>query len=225
MKRRAVALLVLSASRLLAGDATPPAPGAEAGPPVETASSPVRIWVDQIGYRTMGRKMAVVASDAALPDNLQIELHDAKTKATVWTSKDHAGMLAVFNGGQKDRDSNDVVAQLDFSVFKTPGRYYFALLGSSPLRSYQFNIAANPYYEAGLAAWKAFYYNRADGDKPEKYAGIWNHGKAFLGPGQATEAKVYAWAGGRWPDQIGKEVIDQKAYDVHGGWWDAGDHQ
>ena len=214
MNHSALMLLCLLPAALLAGGEAPA---------VVTTSSAIRIWVDQIGYRIAGRKMAVVASDSSLPDGLDIELRDARSDAAVWKLKDSPSSLEAFNKGRKDADSGDCVAQLDFSVFKTPGRYYFALLGSSPLRSYQFNIAANPYYEAGLAAWKAFYYNRADGDKPEKYAGIWNHGKAFLGPGQATEAKVYAWAGGRWPDQIGKEVIDQKAYDVHGGWWDAGD--
>ena len=59
---------------------------------------------------------------------------------------------------------------------------------------------------------------------PRNSAASWNHGHAFLGPNQATEAKVYKWkVGNRWPDHIGDEVIDPKTYDVHGGYWDAGD--
>ncbi len=226
--KRAAAMIVLSSTALVAGEA-PAAPAAAAAalsaaaPMVVTASSAVRLWVDQIGYRTSGRKLAIVASDAALPDGLQIELRDAHTNAVVWAQKDHAGSYVPSNGGQKDRDSNDFVAQLDFSSCKAPGRYYLVLLGAEPMRSYQFNIAEHPHREAGLAAWKAFWYSRADGEKLEKYGGAWNHGKAFLGPNQATEAKVYQWAGGRWPDSVGKEIIDPKPYDVHGGWWDAGD--
>ena len=45
------------------------------------ASSPIRIWVDQIGYRTEGNKMAVIASDHASPDDLRIELRDEKTES------------------------------------------------------------------------------------------------------------------------------------------------
>jgi endoglucanase len=193
-------------------------------PPVVTTASPLRIWVDQIGYRTAGRKMAVLASDSALPEEFQIELREDKGDKVVWKLIDHPKGLQPFNGGRKDGDSGDFVAQLDFSEFISPGRYYFAITSPAPVRSYRFNIAERPYRDAGLAAWKAFYYNRADGEKLEKHAGPWNHGKAFLGPNQATEAKVYRWIPGKaWHDTVGTEVIDPKTYDVHGGWWDAGD--
>lgn len=193
-------------------------------PPAVTAASPIRIWVDQIGYRTTGRKMAVVATEGSPLENLPIELRAETGDRVVWKLQDHPKALGVFNGGRRDPDSGDVVAQLDFTEFVTPGRYYFVLGDSNATRSYKFNIGDRPYREAGLALWKAFYYNRADGEKLEKHGGIWNHGKAFLGPNQATEAKVYKWIPGhRWPDKIGTEVIDPKAYDVHGGWWDAGD--
>jgi hypothetical protein len=193
-------------------------------PPAVTLSSPIRLWVDQIGYQTKGRKMAVVASDSPLPESLPIELRDDKTEKTVWKLADQPRALQPFGGGQRDRDSGDYVAQLDFSEFAAPGRYYFVLAGPSPVRSYKFNLAERPYREAGLAAWKAFYYNRADGEKLEKHGGLWNHGRAFLGPNQASEAKVYKWIQGKaWHDTVGTEVIDPKTYDVHGGWWDAGD--
>ena len=215
MKRLAVVLI-------LAGWACSSA--AAAAPPVVTRTSPIRIWVDQIGYRTAGPKLAVVASDTALPDGLQIELCDAQTDAVAWKLTDHPTALTKFANGNKDKESGEFLDHLDFSSFSIPGRYYLALTAPNNLRSYQFNLADNPYYAAGVAAWKAYYYNRADGEKPEKYAGLWSHGKAFMGPGQATEAQVYAWDGKNgWPGKIGTEVIDPKTYDVHGGWWDAGD--
>lgn len=193
-------------------------------PPVVTWTSPIRIWVDQIGYRTDGNKMAVIASDDAIPDDLRIELRDEKSNRAVWKLSDHPEALTKFDHGNKDHESGDFVDHLDFSNFTAPGRYYLALTAPYQLRSYKFNIAKNPYFQSGLASWKAYYYNRADGEIPAKFGGLWNHGRAFLGPNQATEAKVYKWkVGNRWPDHIGDEVIDPKTYDVHGGYWDAGD--
>src|SRR5579862_764768 len=193
-------------------------------PPPVTAASPLRLWVDQIGYRTAGRKMAVVASSGPIPDVLSIELRDDKTGKAVWTSVEHPDALKKVNGGQKDRDSDDFVSQLDFTEFKTPGRYYFAWAAPEAARSYRFAVADQPYREPGLSAWKAFYYNRADGEKLQKHGGLWHHGKAFLGAGQAGEAKVYKWIPGKaWTDTVGTELMDPKTYDVHGGWWDAGD--
>src|SRR5579863_10514135 len=184
MARSALWLSVAWAGALAAGGDLPR--------PVTTAS-PVRIWVDQIGYRTQGRKMAVIASDAPIPEGLPIELRSEAGDLAVWKLKDHPSALQPYNGGRRDPDSGDQVAQLDFSDFSAPGRYYFSLTGPDPVRSYKFNIAERPYRDAGLALWKAFYYNRADGEKLEKHGGRWNHGKAFLGPNQATEAKVYRW--------------------------------
>jgi hypothetical protein len=69
---------------VVCGPALPAGEDTAAGLPSVTTSSPLRIWVDQIGYRAQGKKMAVVASDAALPAVLEIELRDAKTGAAVW---------------------------------------------------------------------------------------------------------------------------------------------
>ena len=96
-------------------------------PPVVTRSSPIRIWVDQIGYRTDGNKMAVIASDQAIPDDLRIELRDEKSNRAVWKLSDHPAALTKFDHGNKDRESGDFVDQLDFSEFTAPGRYYLAL--------------------------------------------------------------------------------------------------
>ena len=193
-------------------------------PPAVTAKSALRIWVDQIGYRAGGGKRAIVASDKEIPKNVEFELCDAKTNEPVWKSTADAAALKPFNQGRKDNDSGEFILQLDFSAFTTPGRYYIALsAGGTRERSYVFNIADNVYKETGLAAWKAFYYQRADCDKPEKYGGAWNHGPNHVGPNQAAEAKIYKWGGARWFEPVGKEIADPTPYDVRGGWWDAGD--
>jgi hypothetical protein len=192
--------------------------------PILTAKSPIHIWVDQIGYRTSSKKVLVIASNNAIPAELELELRDAKSHQAVWKSKDDAKCVKPFNDGKKDGASGDFITHLDLSDFKTPGRYFVALLApGTPGRSCAFNIGDNIYEAAGLASWKAFYYQRADGEKPEKYAGLWNHGVAFQGPNQAKEARIYKWTGARWFEPVGKEVADPTAYDVSGGWWDAGD--
>ncbi len=102
------------------------------------------------------------------------------------------------------------------------GRYYVQIGGSPPERSYLFNIGDYVYRGSGIAAWKSLYFQRADGPKPEKYAGPWNDSAAYWGPGQAKDAKVYHWEKNQHWDPISGPVIDEKGHDVSGSWWDAG---
>ena len=82
------------AAELVNSSEPTPAAGRSSAPPGEsfpvvTPSSTNCIWVDQIGYRTQRKKMAVIASDTALPDNPQIELRDEKTGRAVWKLSAH----------------------------------------------------------------------------------------------------------------------------------------
>ena len=146
-----VAFLLLSICAISAGAETPSA---------VTRTSPIRVWVDQINaMRSPARKSPSSASDArALPDEMQIELRDAKTGRAVWKSR--AGSLTKYNAGKKDNESGEYIAHLDFSDFRKPGRYYFAWEAPVTLRSYMFNIAEHPFHDSGLAAWKAYYLSR-----------------------------------------------------------------
>ncbi len=191
-------------------------------PPAVTAKSPVRIWVDQIGYRTASRKIVIVASDQPLPADLAIEVCDAKTLRPVWVLKDHAAALKPYKNGQKDGESGEYLAHLDLSDLKMPGRYFVAVVRQDRERSYAFSIGPDVYRAPGFASWKAFYYNRADHEIPEKYGGLWTHKMDHRGPNQATEARVYKWTGAPHYDPVGKEVADPAPHDVSGGWWDAG---
>jgi hypothetical protein len=201
----------------------PAAFAADGLPPAVTAKSPVRVWVDQIGYRPSARKIVIVAGDAQLPEVLDFAVCDAKTGKTVWQLTDHPHALQDFNEGRKDGESGEFTSHLDLSDLKAPGRYYVLLASARPPeRSFQFNVADNVYQAAGLASWKAFYYNRADQEIPEKYGGLWTHKMSHRGPKQATEARVYTWTGAAHWDPVGKEVADPTPHDVSGGWWDAG---
>ncbi|GMV80346.1 MAG: hypothetical protein AMXMBFR7_15300 [Planctomycetota bacterium] len=193
-------------------------------PPLVTQKTPVRVWVDQIGFRPSARKLLVVASDAALPAGQAFELCEAESGKTVLAADELAKRLKVSNGGQKDGASGDFVTHLDLSDFETPGRYYVKYqAGGGAVRSCAFNIAPDVYKETGLAAWKSIYWQRADCEKPAPYAEDWTHGPAFLGPKQAKEAQRYVWKGARHFEPVGDTPAGEQTYDVSGGWWDAGD--
>jgi len=194
-------------------------------PPPVTLRSPIRVWVDQLGYRTAGRKILIIASDKPLPrdETLMFDLTEATTLKVVWSSFDHPEAIRRFHDGRKDGESGDCVAQLDLTGFKKPGRYFVAVRGEENAeRSYLFNIGDDVYRHSALAAWKMLYYNRADTAKPEKHAGPWHHQPAHRGPHQATQARVYAWTGKPHWEPVGSEVADPTPRDVSGGWWDAG---
>lgn len=183
----------------------------------------VKVFVDQIGYRTNGRKVAILGSPDALPEKITAKLIDVKTGKEVWKSEGKENAIRIFKNNQKDGESGDYVAHLDFSDFKTPGRYQAVVnAGGEESKSYEFNIADNVYRDAGLAAWRSLYYQRADTELPEKYAGPWAHKADHRGPNQATEARVYKWNGNKHWDPVGTEVADPAPHDVSGSWWDAG---
>ena len=126
---------------------------------VNTDKSPVRVWVDQIGYRPDVRKLLIVAADQPIPKDLDLQLVNAKTGKVVWKLAGNADALKIKNNGNKDGESGDYLAHLDLSGLKTAGRYYVLIASAQPAeRSHLFNVAENVYYASGIAAWKTFYF-------------------------------------------------------------------
>src|SRR4051812_2594120 len=117
MAVRTALLIVVLALSVRAQDKPPELP------PALTPQSPIRIWANQIGYRPAARKIVIVASDNALPQELAIEVRASATGAAVWSLKDNPGALKPFNNGQKDAESGDFIAHLDISKLDKPGRY------------------------------------------------------------------------------------------------------
>lgn len=193
-------------------------------PPPVDPNSPVRVWADQIGYRVDARKLLIVASDRPLPQPAPaLELRDAASGRVVRKLAGTDPALTAFKNGNKDAESGDYVAHLDLSAIKAPGRYYVAVTSADKTqRSYQFGVGVGIYRPVAVAAWRGFYYQRADTAKPQKHAGPWNHGLAHNGPNQAGQARVYKWEGRPHWEPVGKEVQDPTPRDVRGAWWDAG---
>jgi hypothetical protein len=200
---------------------------AAASAPLVTAKSPVRVWADQIGYRTDAPKIVVVASNSPLPSRPALSVHDAATHKVIWDLEDNRRTYKPFVEGKKDRESKEYIAHLDLSALKTPGSYYVVVNeGEKAERSYDFRVGDDVYAGPAKAAWRPFYYQRADCEKWAKLAGRWSHGPSFRSPGQATEAREHHWDGKspHWGpvDPTGTRVADATPRDVTGGWWDGG---
>jgi len=101
--------------------------GAGAGPQVF-------LRVNQIGYRIQHPKIAIALGRTPLPETFTV--HDAVTRQVVFTG---AARSVLGRWGQFSYH-----AELDFSVFKKPGRYYLRLASTE---SPQFTIGAASYAE------------------------------------------------------------------------------
>lgn len=189
---------------------------------VSTGFGP-KIIVNQVGYRTSGRKVAILASPTPAPDNIRVSILDSKTGNVVWKLDDNPNALKKFGEDGKDNESGDYVSHLDFSTLSKPGSYYILTdIDGDQGKSFEIVIADNVYRDAGLATWRALYFQRSDTELPEKYAGPYAHKLDHCGPGQATEARVYRWTGNQHYQDVGKEIEDPTPHDVRGSWWDAG---
>lgn len=182
-----------------------PAPTARAEGPV----GPAFVVVDQFGYLSRARKVAVVGNP--------IEGFNGGpewTPGSTFQVRDRASGEVVFEGdlvgfqdGTVDKASGDRVWWADFSALTEPGDYAI-VEPSSGVVSHEFRIGDDVYDPVLKAAGRMFYYNRANVRKLPEHAGAWTHGENHP---QAREAQLYDTAprGAR--------------RDVSGGWWDAGD--
>lgn len=189
-----------------------------------------QITVNQIGYRTEARKVAVLA-DPVYGFNAAVEYIPGDS-VQVRRVSDDVRVLGVklqqWNGGKPDTSTStigiwndakganvdttflssfagDRVWWADFSSLTTPGDYYL-YDAKNDRKSYDFRIADDVYDKVLQAAVRMFFYQRQGMDLDAKYAGVWNRKADRLQDSVAT-----TWTGSLNPR------------DVRGGWWDAGD--
>ncbi len=174
------------------------------------------IVVDQFGYNTDARKLAMVRrpiqgfdkNPTLLPPHARlVVVNDDGSKAVF------EGGITPWQSGATDDVSGDKVFWFDFSPLKTPGRYYIRD-PQNGTRSPSFLISASPYKDVLTAATKTFFYQRAGYEKSAKFAGkSWADGASHVGPGQDKEAR-----------RFNAKDDASTAKDLHGGWYDAGDY-
>jgi hypothetical protein len=181
--------------------------------PAPQANAGKFIMVDQFGYQTNAKKIAVLRTprdgyDLNGPSfwPQQISVVNSDTGASVMTF-----WPTEWNNRATDPDSGDQVWYFDFSSVTTPGTY--EIVDASGVRSARFVINDNPYRNVLIQAVRMFYYQRLGQVKSVGNAGAnWADGASNMGPGQDPQAR-------RFLDKNNAAT----ARDVHGGWADAGD--
>jgi endoglucanase len=171
------------------------------------------LMVDQFGYLTNARKVAVLRTPKVGYDASgqgfwpqQLSVVNSATGATV-----HSWWPTEWNSRATDPDSGDQVWYFDFSNVTAPGTY--EIVDSGGQRSARFEIGDNVYRDALIQAVRTFYYQRLGQAKSAANAGAkWADGASNLGAGQDPQAR-------RFLDKNNAAT----ARDVRGGWADAGD--
>lgn len=157
------------------------------------------IRLNQVGFYPNSSKIAIVA--------------DAKGMQYFITTPDYKD--TVFAGPLQKQQiydpAKEVIRQINFSRFKTVGRYKLVIpeMGTS----HTFEIKENIYREASKAAIKAYYYNRASMEIAEEFGGKWKRPM-----GHPDDSVVVHPAAASKKRPAGTVIKSSK------GWYDAGDY-
>jgi endoglucanase len=180
--------------------------------PAMAANAGKYIMVDQFGYLTNAKKVAVLRKPKVGYDAgqdfwpQQLSVVNAATGAVVYSF-----WPTEWNAQATDPDSGDQVWYFNFSSVTTPGTYEIVDTGGQ--RSARFEIGDNVYRNVLIQAVRMFYYQRLGQAKSAANAGLsWADGASNLGAGQDPQAR-------RFLDRSNPAT----ARDVRGGWADAGD--
>lgn len=187
------------------GDEAASPPQAEASSKPSEAAKPKvaeasHLRVNQVGYFPKWGKAATLVSNAA--ESVEWKLLAAAP---------HGSVIA--NGKSKvvgpDASSGDSVHVIDFSAFAIPGKGYELQVGND--KSFPFDIEDSIYAQLKVDALHFFYHHRSGVPIAMPYAGdeVWARGA-----GHEADAKV----------ECLPELECGFTMDVHGGWYDAGDH-
>jgi len=176
------------------------------------------IVVDQFGYPTNSRKVAVIRapqvgydSSAGFAPGQSYALIELPSGKLV-----KAGSPMLWNAGNTDQASGDKAWWFDFSEIEAPGKYAVFDIEKG-VRSAEFSIGENVYKDVMKHSLRAFFYQRAGFEKKPEFAGkTWADKASHLGTGQDSESRP--WHEGR-PSNPAKSPIK----DLRGGWYDAGD--
>lgn len=127
-------------------------------PRPEMLEAPMKIFIDQAGYRPGDTKTAVLTFPAGY-----FSVVDENGRQVYSGSVQSAG---------HDDASGEDLWLADISGLNTPGKYRVVCGAES---SVTFEIADNVYQECFDKCMKAFYFQRCGCELPEQYAGAWTH--------------------------------------------------
>ncbi len=178
-------------------------------PPVDN-----HIKVDQFGYKTNGKKIAVISnpvtgynSSNPFTPGSNYQLRRFSDDAIVYS-----GSITAWSGGATQSQSGDKVWWFDFSNYSAAGFYYVYDV-SNNVRSYQFEINDNVYLTVLKQAMRVFYYQRCGTPKAFPYAQTgWTDSACHIGSLQDLDCRLYN----------NNNISTSK--NLSGGWHDAGDY-
>jgi endoglucanase len=170
-----------------------------AGCHVSAAGTVVEIRLNQVGFYPEAPKMAVVVG-AELSG---FEVLETRTNEVVFS-----GLLS---DSEHWEHSGETVRRADFSLLAAEGEYHLRL--EDRTLSHPFRIARRVNADLAGAALRAFYFQRASTDLPERYAGPWAR------PAGHADQHVRVHASAATDHRPEGTVIASPR-----GWYDAGDY-
>jgi endoglucanase len=178
---------------------------APATPSPRPTAPPAKVSVNQVGYYATGPKIASFADRGDTPDKWSLVDSSGKEVAT--------GMTTVLG---EDTASGNVVHEIDFSAYTTPGNGY--VLHVYNTASDPFKISDDIYTVLRKDALAYYYRSRSGIELLKQYAGdSWARAAGHLSDNHVTCYKGKDTSGKDWP---GCDYY----LDVSGGWYDAGDY-
>ena len=153
----------------------------------------------------------------------QVGFYPKAPKAAVWVGDKQTDFVVlaqnkkdvVFRGKLSDQRTNTISQKTtqiaDFSALQKSGTYYISIGDKGT--SYPFEIKNDIHRNAAISSLKAFYYQRASVELPEKYAGKWHRAAGH------PDDKVLLHALAASKERPENTVISSTR-----GWYDAGDY-
>jgi endoglucanase len=165
-----------------------------------TQHNPSSIQLNQLGFYPEVPKMAVLTNQSTINDFyvVSINLKDTLLKG-------------VLSAPMQSGNSSLITRIADFSNFKKAGKYVIAIPGNG--NSYPFSIAENVNSVVGIAALKAYYFQRVSMALQPAYAGKWSR------PAGHPDTTVLIH-----PSAASAERPTGTVISTPGGWYDAGDY-
>lgn len=158
------------------------------------------IKINQLGYYPYANKLAIITG-----------LDTAHNFYVVNKANNTIALTGKLGPVKQSLYSSTQTRFADFSKLSINGQYYIKVPGLGV--SYSFSIKDHVYHALGVAALKAFYYQRASMPLVAKYAGKWNRAEGH------PDNKVIIH-----PSAAGARRPAGAVIATPGGWYDAGDY-
>ncbi|HSF53719.1 MAG TPA: glycoside hydrolase family 9 protein [Algoriphagus sp.] len=158
------------------------------------------IRINQVGYYPDQPKIAIALSEEPLE---QYFIWDTETQKVVFEGKPEKSESLTF--------SEKTTWKVDFSSFSLPGKFEIGIPGFG--KSFPFAIQEEVYSDLSKASLKAFYFQRASVELPEKFAGIW----ARVAGHPDTLVAIH-------PSAVSQSRPEGTIISSPKGWYDAGDY-